>query len=108
MQPEVVGAREAAVAVAAAKRLGTSVLTNVAGQLVGPSKAPFAFDPAALVRFFTGVGATMSLQMGALGVDFVTIGKLAIMHPAPRARLVAVLARTTLLNATFGLTRLGL
>lgn len=66
MQPEVVGAREAAVAVAAAKRLGTSVLTNVAGQLVGPSKAPFAFDPAALVRFFTWNSIKTEFQISSL------------------------------------------
>jgi len=53
VQRQVIGPREAAIAVAALERLGTCVLAVVAGQLVAPRKPPFTALPGALVRLFT-------------------------------------------------------
>lgn len=50
VQRQVVGAREAALAVAAAERLGAGVLAVVPRQLVRPGEAPLAALPGALVR----------------------------------------------------------
>jgi len=53
VERQVIGPREAAIAVAALERLGTCVLAVVAGQLVAPRKPPFAAVPGALVRLLT-------------------------------------------------------
>lgn len=53
VQREVVGAGEAAVAHHALERLGTRVLSVVAGQLVRPGKPPVAALPGTLVGLLT-------------------------------------------------------
>lgn len=50
VQRQVVRAREAALAVAAAERLGASVLAVVPRQLIRPGETPLAALPGALVR----------------------------------------------------------
>ena len=53
VEGEVVGAREAAIAVHALERLGARVLAVVARQLVGAREPPLAALPRALVRLLT-------------------------------------------------------
>ena len=57
--------------VGALEGLDTRVLPHVAGELVGACKLPIAALPATFVRFLPGVGALVSLEVGALGVDLV-------------------------------------
>ena len=74
MQRKMVGSGESSLAVRALERLDSGVFPHVPCQLVRSSKLPAATFPRALVRFFTRVCSLVSLQVGALGVDFVAAG----------------------------------
>lgn len=58
VQRQVVRAREAALAVAAAERLRAGVLAVVSRQLVGPGEPPVAALPRAFVRLFSWNGSS--------------------------------------------------
>jgi len=66
--------------------LGSRVLPEVTGQLVGPGEFPAAALPGALVRLLARVGPHVGLQVGALGVNLVTARVRTPVHllaPAP-------------------------
>lgn len=80
VQRQVVGAREAPLAVAAAERLGARVLAVVPRELVRAREPPLAPLPRALVRLLASMRPLMRFEMRALSVDFIACGKFAAMH----------------------------
>lgn len=86
VEGEVVGPREGSLAEVALERLETGVLSEVAGQLVRPSKLPRAPFPTALVGFFSCVCPLVSLEVRTLGVHFVAARHVAAVDfPPPQA-----------------------
>ena len=80
VEGEVITARELPLAEVALEGFGPGVLPVVPCQLIRPGKFPTAPIPRALVRLLASVGPLVCLQVGALGVDFVTPGKVTVMH----------------------------
>jgi len=80
VEREVIASRELPTANVTLERFGSSVFPIVPSQLVGPGKPPAASFPRTLVRFFTGVGPLVSLQVGALGVDLFASGQIAFVN----------------------------
>ena len=62
---------ECSLAMGTLKWLDPRVFPHVPGEFVRSRKLPVAAFPVALVGLFTGVRSLMSLEVGALGVDFV-------------------------------------
>ena len=60
--------------------LGASVFPVVPGQLVRPGKLPAAAFPRTLVGFLPSVGSLVSFEVGALGVDLITVQKVALVN----------------------------
>lgn len=83
VQGEVVGPGEGAVALSAAERFDPRVLTEVSGELVGAGEAPSAALPGTVVGFLSCVYPPVSLQVGALGVNFFTAFIVAHVDPPP-------------------------
>ena len=59
--------------------LWSGVLPVVTGQLIRPGKLPGAAFPRALIGFLSCVGALVGLQVRALGVNFITVEKVALV-----------------------------
>ena len=60
--------------------LGASVFPVVPGQLVRPGKLPAAAFPRTLVGFLPSVGSLVSFEVGALGVDLITVQEVALVN----------------------------
>ena len=86
VQREMIRARKLSRAQVTLERLLSRVLPVVAGELVGARKLPRAPGPRALVRFLTRVSPLVGLEVGALGVDLVTAGEVALMDLATVVR----------------------
>ena len=82
VQREVVGAREAASAVAALERLNAGMLAVVARQLVRARETPVTGCPGTYKRFLASVRPLVSLEMRALTVHLYAIREIAAMHAA--------------------------
>lgn len=83
MQGEVVGPGEGAVALGAAERFDSCVLTEVPSQLVRAGKAPSAAFPGTVVRFLSCVYPPVGFEVGTLGVNFFTAFVVAHVDPPP-------------------------
>ena len=92
VQGEVVAAREGTGAQVTLERFGPRVLAVMPGQLVGAGKLPAAALPRALVRLLARVGPLVGFEVGALGVDLVAGGKVALVH-FPPLQVLAVFSR---------------
>ena len=66
----------------ALERFGPRMLAIMPGQLIGAGKLPAASFPRTLVRLLSRVSPLVSLEVGALGVDFVTIGEVTVVDLA--------------------------
>lgn len=82
VQGQVVRPGETPVTVRAFKRLGTSMLSEVSGQLITSCKTPLTTFPRASVRLFSCVSALMCFQVGAFSVNFPAAVKMAPMYPS--------------------------
>lgn len=87
-----VAAGEASVAVPTFERFRPGVLAVMARQFVRTRKSPLATHPAALVWLLSRVRPLMSLEMRALGVDFLASWKLAFVYPALRVGRTVLVA----------------
>jgi len=78
----VVRAGKASVAVTALEGLGPRVLPVVSGQLVGAREPPLAALPGTPVRLLTCMRSLVSLQVRALCVDLLAVGKATFVDPS--------------------------
>ncbi len=67
------------------KRLLTSVLSEVPGELIRSGKLPSASFPGALVGFLTSVSALVGFQVARLGVNLAAPREEAEMAPSSLA-----------------------
>ena len=94
VQRQVVTSGERSCAQVTLERLLTRVLPIVSGQLVRPGELPLAAFPRTLVRLLARVSPLVSLQVGALGVDLVAVGEVALVNFS-LLQAVGVVARWT-------------
>jgi len=80
MKGQVITSRERSCTKLTFERFLSCMFSVMSCQLIGPCELPLAALPRALVRFLTGVGPLVSLQVRALGVYFVTILKITLVN----------------------------
>ena len=99
VQRQVVGASKGAFTELAGVRPNPRVLPYVPAQLVRPGELPAAVLPQADVGLLPGVGPEVGLEVGALGVDFVTarevtmvcspLFQLGVVSPSDKNQLIS-------------------
>lgn len=82
MQSQVIRAGEAALTVWTLERFDSCVFAEMPCQLIRPGKLPRAALPHALVRLLSCVCSAVGFEVGAFGVNLITVCKVAAVNPS--------------------------